>query len=199
MKNKRIRKICFILVISVMSMSAACSSSRQDKDSTRIANQKITSTPTDSPNDIGELREEIVTPAVEPAATKEIYIYTLSADSKDVEARIALVSQENQLTPEMVVDLVTDSLSDDLITVNIDSVTTQEDCIIVSFQPDAAPVVETEKETETAILDALAQSLIENITEDYNKVIFRIAGEAYQTDQYSFLKDQVYLDGTKTN
>lgn len=199
MKNRIIRKICFIFVLSITSMTAACSSDKQGKDNVSITNQKVTDTPANSLNNSEELREEVVTPAVAPAATKEIYIYTLNADSKDVEARIALVSKEEDVTPELVVNLVTDSLADGLIDVNIESVTTQEDYIIVSFQPDAAPVVDTDNEMETAILDTLAQSLIDNFMNEYPKVIFRIAGEAYKTEQFSFGVSQVYLDGTKTN
>lgn len=194
MKNRMLRKFCFIFVFSVISMTA-CSSN--NKNSTGIPNQNTVSPTIDMKNN--DTLGITVTPEVEPAATKEVNIYTLNVDSKEVEARVALVSKDTQLTPELIVSLVTDSLADGMINADIDEVSEQGDCVIVSFMSDAAPVTDSDRETETAILDVLAQSLIDNFIDEYPKVIFRIQGEAYKTDQYSFGIDEVYLDGTKTN
>ena len=52
------------------------------------------------------------------------------------------------------------------------------------------------KEVETSILDAIAQSLLDNLT-DYNKVIFRIMGDSYQTDNFSFDLNHIYMEKLK--
>lgn len=199
MKNRIIKKLSFVLVFSIITMTTACSSNQQGKNSetTKVENNLVTPSPT--VNETTEFTKESITPAIEPGATKELLIYTLNENSKEVESRAALVSQDAELTPELVVDLVTDSLADVLINVEIDAVTAQDDTVIVSFKSESIPVTAADAALETAVLDVIAQSLVDNFMDEYPKVIFRIAGEPYSTKQYNFGLNEVYLDGTKTN
>lgn len=195
MENKMIKKISFILVFSMLVMTTACSGNVQNKNSdNEIAEQNLT-----TPNPIEDeiINKEVVTPAIELSATIELLIYTLNENTKEVESRVALVSQDTEITPELIVNLVLDSLADGMLNVEVDEVTTQEDAVIVNFNKDYLSVISNDNIIETAILDVIAQSLVDNFVEEYPKVIFKINGEAYTSKQYKFGLNDVYLDGTK--
>ncbi|MFV0341312.1 MAG: hypothetical protein ACK5JH_00260 [Anaerocolumna sp.] len=190
-----IKKISFILVFSMLVMTTACSGNVQNKNSdNEIAEQNLT-----TPNPIEDeiINKEVVTPAIELSATIELLIYTLNENTKEVESRVALVSQDTEITPELIVNLVLDSLADGMLNVEVDEVTTQEDAVIVNFNKDYLSVISNDNIIETAILDVIAQSLVDNFVEEYPKVIFKINGEAYTSKQYKFGLNDVYLDGTK--
>lgn len=133
-----------------------------------------------------------------PVATKEIMIYTFNDVNFNVESAVALVPQEKELTPELVVDMVVLSFTDRMVEVGIDYVSGKDDTVIISFTEEEAPYVDSGSGLEGAILDALAQSIVENFPE-YPKVIFRVEDKAYSSGHYEFKIDEVYLDGNRTN
>ena len=65
--------------------------------------------------------------------------------------------------------------------------------MVVNFFKNSPPVSGVTKETETAILDAVAQSLLDNLA-DYHKVIYRVEGEAYTSDNLTFTENYVYIE-----
>jgi hypothetical protein len=199
MKNRMIRKISFVLAFSMISMMTACSWNTNEKNNVGTQMEKNLVTPSPVEIEGGNVNKEGDTPAIEPSATKELLIYTLNESTKEVESRAALVSQDVELTPEVIVNLVTDSLADGMINIDIDDVATQEDAVIVSFKSDSLPVTATDSTMETSILDVIAQSLVDNFKDEYPKVIFRISDKSYITKQYNYGLNDVYLDGTKTN
>ncbi len=134
---------------------------------------------------------------IKPAATKEIYIYTINESTQDVESAVALVPENSEITPQLIINLVEDSLADRLITVGIDEVTTQKDEVIVSFKSGQPPLINVGSGLEKTILDAIAQSLVDNL-EDYPKVVFRVQGKAYSSGHFSFGLNEVYLENSKT-
>lgn len=194
MKNNMIKKISFVIVFSIVAMTTACS---ENTHKNRDQVEHITPNPVDT--NLGTVNKAVVSPAVEPSATKELLIYTLNENTKEVESRTALVNKDTELTPEVVVSLVTDSLADIMIRVDGEEVTTQGDAVVVSFNPDSLPVIADNNATETAILDVIAKSLVDNFIDKYPKVIFRIAGKPYSTKHYNFGLNDVYLDGTNSN
>lgn len=123
---------------------------------------------------------------------KELSIYSLASNHKDIESVTALVSSE-EITPKLIVDKVVESIEDASFQVKIHSVETQQDTIIVDFCEDSPPVTGVTKETETAILDAIAQSLLDNLA-DYHKVIYRANEKAYTSDNLNFTENYVYIE-----
>lgn len=188
MKNTT-RKFLVFLVLFLMVLTAACTKKEQAKtekgSSVAIVTPSETGKNTTKQNDVA------------PAAMKEIPIYTINQTNKEVEAVSATVNEDTEITPELIVDLVADSLAERLIDVGIDSVTKEQDTVIVSFQADTPPVVHVDLSVETTILDAIAQSLVDNLP-DYPKVIFRTEGEAYTSGNQAFGLNDVYLDGNKS-
>ncbi len=225
MNNKNIKRICRVASISVLTtllITVNGCSSRPDKqilDNTSIdSNQTVqiettekniqtednsiensASQTTESGSETNETNEikETEIPTIIPAATREIYIYTINQDTLGVESVVALVPADSENTPQLIIDQVTDSLADNLVEIGVDEVTTQKDTVIVSFKSDQPPLTNVGSALEKTILDAVAQSLVDNLKE-YPKVIFRVEGKPYSSGHYSFGLDQIYLDNSKT-
>lgn len=121
-------------------------------------------------------------------------IYTLNAETLEPEAVSILIPQEQELTPQFIVDSVSETLEDQGYTITAESVTTQDDAVVVSFYKNQPPVT-FGSTAESTILDVFAQSLVDNLP-DYNKVIYRLEGEAYVSGHFEFGINQVYLERT---
>lgn len=213
MNRKDMKKLCLITTVSLLLAANGCSlkSDKRILDNTNIdGNQTIQSQTDEAETDENNTKDSGLTqkknmnstdttetPTVKPAATKEVSIYTINQNTQGVESVVALIPQESEVTPDLILDLVTDSLADSLVEIGIDDVTTQKDAVIVSFKADQPPLINVGSTLEKTILDAIAQSLVDNL-KDYPKVIFRVEGMAYSSGHYSFGIDQVYLDNSKT-
>ncbi|WP_313132147.1 hypothetical protein [Anaerocolumna sp.] len=205
MKKNSIMKVGIILSISCMLFITACSSNA-DKSNESTPNTQVdtvegktteedtSKTLSDDPVEYKEAEASGEKEIVAPVANKEIPIYTFNDISLEIEPAIALVPEETELTPELVVNMVVDSFADRSITVGIDKILIEEDTVVVSFLSDQAPLVNVGSSLETTILDAIAQSIIENFPE-YPKVIYRVEGKSYESGHYKFKVNEVYLDG----
>lgn len=208
--NGNRRKIYIIVLIITIILSACKPSDKKQNDNTveintvetNVDNSNDESIPQEpvvnSNNESTESTEDDDIESVEPVATKEISIYSMNESTLEVEMVTALVPADSEITPQLIVDLVSDSLVDRLITVGIDSVTTEGDAVIVSFKSDGPPLTNVGSGVEDTILNAYAQSLVDNLKDKYPKVIFRKDGKAYASGHFEFGIDEVYLDGTMT-
>jgi len=208
--NKRLKHIGYIIVMVAILMTTGCTykNNNSGQINNEEQNNEITGTVTDKPSDEETVTDNITgtkapsdtdnSPEIEPVVTKEVAIYTMNETTLTVESAVALVPFDTELTPEIIVDMVVDSFADRLVTVGIHSVTTNEDMVIVSFLKDKAPLFNAGGGLESTILDAIAQSLVDNLPQ-YPKVVFRGEGEAYSSGHYVFEIDEVYLDNNRTN
>lgn len=138
--------------------------------------------------------EETPTPSsIQPTANIDLTVYTVNVDTGDIETVTALVTKDSEITPELIVDTVIESMADKSIVVGIDRVTSEGDTVIVSFTKDQAPFSEVGAGYESAILDAIAQSLTDNL-EEYSKVIYRVDGKAYVSGHIEMEADEVYFE-----
>ena len=128
---------------------------------------------------------------IKPKANIELPIYTLNSDS-EIEAATAMISEDTEITPDLIVDKVVESMADKSIVIGVEKITTEKDAIIVSFYADHPPLTDVGAGIETAILDAIAQSLIDNLL-DYNKVIYRVEGKAYTSGHIEMGVDEPYF------
>lgn len=138
-----------------------------------------------------ELKEDPTPTVIQPVANTELMVYTVNSDAEK-ETVTAMIPKKDEITPQLIVDTVVDSMADNSLTINIESVTTEEASVIVSFYKDQS-FLNVGGGYETAILDAIAQSLIDNL-DDYNKVIFRMEGDAYVSGHIELGIDEVYLE-----
>lgn len=166
-------------------------------------NSSVTVVPDDSQSDMKDATN--ITPTTEPdsnskanattAAQQELPIYTVDTQggSGNIMPVTALVPGDSELTPEFIVDKVVESLADQSIKIGIDSVTTKKNAVIVSFIKKEAPYQNMGSEYEINILNAFAQSLIDNL-KDCEKVIFRIEGKAYESGSLEYGIDEPYME-----
>lgn len=125
---------------------------------------------------------------------KELSIYSISAETAEKISVIAMIPSDTEITPELIVDKVVESMEDESFTVGIDSVTTNEDMVIVSFTGDQPPVKNVGSSVEAEILDAIAQSLLDNLSDTYNKVVFRVMDGPYMSGHFEFDINHVYME-----
>lgn len=130
---------------------------------------------------------------IQPTQNVDLQLYTVNVDTGEIEVETALVPADTKITPDLIVDKVVESMADRSIEVGIEKVSYERDAVIVSFYKDKAPLSEMGSVYEAAILDAIAQSLIDNL-EDYNKVIYRAEGEAYISGHFEFGLNDIYLE-----
>lgn len=183
----------------INSMKELDSNGNVDIDSNNAnGDSGITTNSVDPMERTGEIEDKVdENITIAPIKQKEVSIYSIDENTLDIVSVVALISEDTVLTPEIVVDMVVDSFEDRLIIIGIDSITVENDAVIVSFKKDQAPLYNTGSSVETGILDAIAQSIVDNIKE-YPKVIFRVEGEAYVSGHMEFKIDEVYLDNTKS-
>lgn len=127
---------------------------------------------------------------IQPVQNTELLIYTVNIDS-DLEPIIALVPADKEITPEVVLDAVVDAMADQSLLIGIESVTVEDDTVIVSFYSDKAPLYNTGSGFEAAILNAIAQSLTENL-DNIHKVVYRVEGGPYSSGHIELDIDEVY-------
>jgi hypothetical protein len=166
---------------------------KNEKDSTLDNEEEVTPAGS-SAVDNAEGTQPTPTPSdIQPTANIELPLYTVNVDTGEIDAVTALVPADSEITPELIVEKVAESMADRSINVGIENVTTEDDTVIVSFYKDKAPLSEIGSSYEAAILDAIAQSIIDTL-ENYNQVIFRAEGEAYIGSHIELEIDEVYLE-----
>ncbi len=132
-------------------------------------------------------------PDIQPTANVELPLFTVNIDTGEIEALTAIVPADAKITPELIVDKVVESMADRSIEVGIEEISTEGSAVVVSFYKNKAPLSEMGAAYEGAILDAIAQSLIDNL-EEYNKVIYRAEGDSYVSGHFEFGINDVYLE-----
>ena len=128
-----------------------------------------------------------------PSDTIELQIYSLSTNLQNVEAVTALVPSDSELTPEVILEIVLEAMADTAYFIEIANVSTKEDMIIVDFYQEGPPVTNTGSAVESAILDAIGQSLLDNL-DDYNKVSYTIESKAYETGHIVLALGESYIE-----
>ncbi|HEX3021027.1 MAG TPA: hypothetical protein VHP81_01360 [Lachnospiraceae bacterium] len=160
----------------------------EDKDAT---DKDVTSTVTEA----ADTEESDVTDKEDTeASTKdmvEISIYTMNDETLETEDAIALVPANEELTAEVIVNAVVSVFSDNNYDVGVQSVSQENDTVIVNLLSNSAPVTGVGASAEATTLDCISYSLIDNLP-SCNKVIFRIEGEAYETGHIKYGIDEPY-------
>lgn len=128
--------------------------------------------------------------SVKPVANKKLMIYTINEE--EIEPATAMIPEKEKITPRLIVDTVVEALEDQSISVGINDVTSKGDTVIVSFNKDMAPLKNVGSKYESAILNAIAQSLVDNLKECH-KVIYRVEGKAYKSSHITLGMNEVYL------
>jgi len=132
------------------------------------------------------------TPTIAPLENLEITIYTLNSDTLEKEAVTVLVTVEDELTPELIVEQVVDALEDEGFYLGINNIIPENNSVRIDFKSDAAPVIDVGASVEGSIIDILAQSILDNLPQ-YKKIYISIEGGPYHSGHLEFELDEVYL------
>lgn len=129
---------------------------------------------------------------IQPADNTELLVYTVNSNAEK-ETVTALIPMNEEITPQLIIDTVVASLADNSLKIKINKVTTEGDTVIVNFDKNQPFFDGVGGGYETAILDAIALSLIDNL-DDFKKVIYRMDEEAYVSGHIELGIDEVYLE-----
>lgn len=124
-----------------------------------------------------------------PPEYREVTIYSISPNSLE---KMAVTVLMIEVTPESIVEEVVSAMKDEAFFIGINEVIPQKDTVIVDFKANTPPVVDVGASVEGTILDAIGQSILDNLPE-YSGVIFRIEGKAYETGHFEMGIDEVYI------
>lgn len=124
---------------------------------------------------------------------RELIIYTMNYDTKEVEDTVAYIPQDQEITASLVAETVVDNLLDYGVEITLNSVNVENENAVVDFKSteDGEIYEDSSKKVEETVLNCISYSILDNVS-DVNGIIFRIDGEAYKTESFSFDKDQVY-------
>lgn len=180
------RKKKGIILICILVLCALCGCNKTPKgdlpDSTATPELTITITP--RPTDA------VLT--VAPSGTTELPIYTISGDLTELTAVTALLTENEEITAQIVTDAVVDALADSGIYVTVNHVTKKDGVVIVDFAADSPPVSQVGASIEGLILDAFGQSLLDNVS-GCDAVGVSVDGGDYASGHFEFSKDEIYL------
>ncbi|MBP5331805.1 MAG: GerMN domain-containing protein, partial [Lachnospiraceae bacterium] len=96
------------------------------------------------------------------------------------------------VTPKLILGYFLDSLEDESIALNITGVEVENDVCVIDFDDSIYDIASMGKKVENAVLDAAAQSILDNIDE-VDGVGFSINGKAYETANNKFSLKAVYM------
>ena len=122
----------------------------------------------------------------------EVFYYTVNPDTYETEAVSSVIKSDVANNPQMLISLIADSLEDAGYEVGIQSAALDGENVVVDFVANTCPVTGLMEEEEKAVLDAIAQSLLDNLAEQ-SGVVFQIMGDAYESDNFSFGPNYVYM------
>lgn len=131
-------------------------------------------------------------PTIVPLENLEVTIYTLNSDSLEKEAVTVLVTVEDELTPELIVEQVVYAMEDEGFYLGINDILINGDSVRIDFKSDAVPVIDVGASIEGAIIDILAQSILDNLPQ-YKKIYISIENGPYHSGHLEFELDDVYL------
>lgn len=145
-------------------------------------------------NDIDKIDDTgVPTPSdIKPKANTPLLIYTIDPEEGQIDPVTAMIPDDTEISAELIIDKVVEAMADKSLQIGIESVTTDADKIIVSFYSDQPPLANVGAGIELAILDAIGQSLIDNLP-DYNKIIYQVEKGAYVSGHMELGIDEAYF------
>ena len=191
----RMNKISVVLLLCVL-LLIGCGKNHTDNQSGNVTSMGYTTDPSDDEDDsldaVANNGSEDANPRSELPDLRDVCIYTISDDGTETEDIVLPVTKETIITPEYIVQLVVADMADKSYVIEVNAVSMEDDKVIVDFKKTSPPIIDVGLEVETAMLDAIAFSIIDNISE-CNGIIYRCEGKEYNSGNQSFEYDHIYL------
>lgn len=136
-----------------------------------------------------------VTPVITSGAYNLIAVHYYSVDASNSNVKNATVMERDdiEITPELILDYLIDSLADESVSLSYNSIDVNNGSVVIDFDNSIVNISETNAELEFAVLDAVAQSILDNI-DGCKSITYHINGGAYKTDNLSFGFNDIYMD-----
>ena len=185
---RRIFKLSAMLLLCVF-LCAGISSCTHAKEPVPLVEptQAVTS---NEPDNEPEITKTI--PGKDDTKVVTLRYYTVSGDGQ-LERATSMVQDTTAITPELVLDFLIDSLEDESLVLKVESVTIADSVCVISFDDTIYDIASEGERIEDAVLDAIAQSILDNVPE-VSSVRYLINGGKYVTDNNSFTQDSAYMD-----
>ncbi|MCQ2506486.1 MAG: GerMN domain-containing protein [Lachnospiraceae bacterium] len=146
----------------------------------------------DTVSDNKNYKEEIASVTGDAPATKLAYIYNVNLDTFEKESVAVMLAAGSKMTPDTIMNYLITCFTEKSLDVKVNKTYYEDANLVVDFSKASEILNSDNSELETAILDAIGQSLIDNL-ENIEGVIFRIEGEAYVNHGFSLGLNEVYI------
>lgn len=186
------QKKTLIYVMLCICVAFFCSACGKENNNPPVITPQPTKPVITLSGNITEGAQQNITPTIAPLENMEITIYMLNSDTLEKEAVSVLVTVGDELTPELIVEQVVDAMEDEGFFLGVNEIVIDGESVRIDFKSDAAPVIDVGASVEGAIIDILAQSILDNLPQ-YKKVYISIEGGPYHSGHLEFELDEVYL------
>ena len=174
--------ILMIITVFFCAFSVACTSKKDP-----VADPSATLTP--GPDDKED--PHVTSYMVDNSEVSKIGYYTVDSGGK-IKSATSLITNTTKITPKLILGYFVDSLEDESIELSIKDVQITESLCVIDFDDSIYDIASMGKKIENAVLDAAAQSILDNIDE-VEGVGFSINGKAYSTTNNKFALNSVYM------
>lgn len=126
--------------------------------------------------------------------TVELKIYTINYDTQEVEDAVTDIPADEEVSCYVVANAVVESIVDYGIDIELNDAVAENENAIVDFKgnENGSGISDNiSKKVEETVLDCISYSILDNVP-NVQGIIFRIDGQEYKTDNFSFTIDQVY-------
>lgn len=155
----------------------------------------------DGPNgpDVTPVQDEIDDPVITSVISNDefslitIEYYTVIPDTATLKSSTALVRTDSDITPVLILDYLCDSLEDESVELSYNGADLSDGICTIDFDESIVRISEESAELEMAILDAAAQSILDNI-EGCRGVRVILNGASYSTQNLKFSLNDIYMD-----
>lgn len=139
----------------------------------------------------GETSEDDIEKETTNEGKKKIQIYTMDPDSLQAEEIMVEIDAFDGLTAQLIVESVLNLFETQGQEIGVNTIEQDENTVIVDFNGEKAPVATVGSAEETAILDCISMSLLDNL-EECQQVVFHVDGESYESGHYGFEFNEAY-------
>lgn len=119
----------------------------------------------------------------------ELSIYTIDYETLESIPSVSLIEPDTSINAELIIKEVTANFHEE---VSVEKVEENDDSVAVYFEEEKAPMVGVSEKMETAMLDCVAYSLMDNL-EYCTKVFFRGSKGNYVSDNIELGYDEPYI------
>lgn len=126
--------------------------------------------------------------------SRELKIYAINFDTDEVEDSVVYIPADEEISVRLVADAVIAGFDNYGIEVRLNDAVEENGNAVVDFKKneDGSGIFgETTKKVEETALNCISYSILDNIPE-VQGIIFRIDGQAYKTENFSFEENYVY-------